>query len=100
MDGVAEPGSPTPPTGHQHQSGHLICYEGRTSSRAIDTSFRSSRGGRLREGKPKEDPHLFLGSNPYSRSPPPVRRDTPACSKVAMSRWQAAAVLTRPMASA
>src|SRR3954463_2488433 len=37
MDGVAEPGSPTPPTGHQHQSGHLMCYEGRTSSRALDT---------------------------------------------------------------
>src|SRR3954463_6576211 len=28
---------PTPPTGQQqHQSGHLMCYEGRTSSRAID----------------------------------------------------------------
>jgi hypothetical protein len=37
MDGVDEPCSPTPPTGHQHQSGHLMCYEGRTSSRAIDT---------------------------------------------------------------
>src|SRR4051812_9787515 len=36
MDGVDEPCSPTPPTGHQHQSGHLMCYEGRTSSRAID----------------------------------------------------------------
>src|SRR4051794_26752270 len=38
MDGVAEPGSPTPPTGHQHQSGHSMCYEGRTSSRALDRS--------------------------------------------------------------
>src|SRR3954468_15458631 len=29
---------PTPPTGQQqHQSGHLMCYEGRTSSRALDT---------------------------------------------------------------
>src|SRR3954468_1446102 len=37
MDGVDEPGSPTPPTGHQHQSGHLMCYEGRTSSRALDS---------------------------------------------------------------
>src|SRR3954454_4455947 len=37
MDGVDEPCSPTPPTGHQHQSGHLMCYEGRTSSRALDT---------------------------------------------------------------
>ena len=37
VDGVDEPCSPTPPTGHQHQSGHLMCYEGRTSSRAIDT---------------------------------------------------------------
>src|SRR3954452_9022966 len=36
MDGVDEPCSPTPPTGHQHQSGHLMCYEGRTSSRALD----------------------------------------------------------------
>src|SRR3954467_13913038 len=28
---------PTPPTGQQqHQSGHLMCYEGRTSSRALD----------------------------------------------------------------
>src|SRR4051794_14607408 len=37
MDGVDEPCSPTPPTGHQHQSGHLMCYEGRTSSRALDS---------------------------------------------------------------
>src|SRR3954464_13734869 len=37
MDGVDEPCSPTPPTGHQHQSGHVMCYEGRTSSCAIDT---------------------------------------------------------------
>src|SRR4051812_45128376 len=41
MDGVDEPCSPTPPTGHQHQSGHLMCYESRTSSRAID-SMRSA----------------------------------------------------------
>src|SRR4051812_18829663 len=36
MDGVDEPCSPTPPTGHQHQSGHVMCYETRTSSRALD----------------------------------------------------------------
>jgi hypothetical protein len=36
MDGVDEPCSPTPPTGHQHQSGHPMCYETRTSSRALD----------------------------------------------------------------
>jgi hypothetical protein len=42
MDGVAEPGSPTPPTDHQHQSGHLTCYEGRTSSRALDRAIGSS----------------------------------------------------------
>src|SRR3954469_18059339 len=40
MDGVDEPCSPTPPTGHQHQSGHLICYEGRTSSRALDSDLQ------------------------------------------------------------
>src|SRR4051812_36261322 len=40
MGGVAEPGSPTPPTGHEHQSGHLMCYEGRTSSRALDSVSR------------------------------------------------------------
>src|SRR3954471_10228386 len=46
MDGVDEPCSPTPPTGHQHQSGHVMCYEGRTSSRAIDTVpfVRTSEG--------------------------------------------------------
>src|SRR5215203_5691465 len=27
MDGVDEPCSPTPPTGHPHQSGHPMCYE-------------------------------------------------------------------------
>src|SRR4051812_20268046 len=42
MDGVDEPCSPTPPTGHQHQSGHLMCYEGRTSSRAIDRPFNGA----------------------------------------------------------
>src|SRR3954454_14640614 len=51
MDGVDEPCSPTPPTGHQHQSGHLMCYEGRTSSRAIDTVMLVRRlgagGGRV-----------------------------------------------------
>src|SRR4051794_32645427 len=41
MDGVDEPCSPTPPTGQQqHQSGHLMCYEGRTSSRALDNHQR------------------------------------------------------------
>src|SRR4051812_4791432 len=43
MDGVDEPCSPTPPTGHQHQSGHLMCYEGRTSSRAIDRATLAFR---------------------------------------------------------
>src|SRR3954447_4814911 len=43
MDGVDEPCSPTPPTGQQqHQSGHLMCYEGRTSSRALDTPWSAS----------------------------------------------------------
>src|SRR4051812_11835786 len=45
MDGVDEPCSPTPPTGQQqHQSGHLMCYEGRTSSRALDKLVHSVRG--------------------------------------------------------
>src|SRR3954453_2391731 len=73
MGGVAEPGSPTPPTGHEHQSGHLMCYEGRTSSRALDSVRRSalrhlSRRWRLGAGwatlawpssaeRPSEEPH-------------------------------------------
>src|SRR3954471_14800106 len=43
-DGVDEPCSPTPPTEHQHQSGHLMCYEGRTSSRAIDIEPPLTKG--------------------------------------------------------
>src|SRR4051812_37026284 len=48
MDGVDEPCSPTPPTGHQHQSGHLMCYEGRTSSRALDSRYPNRLTGEMR----------------------------------------------------
>src|SRR3954468_21936698 len=43
MDGVDEPCSPTPPTGASAPSGHLMCYEGRTSSRALDRPERARR---------------------------------------------------------
>src|SRR3954463_8523937 len=58
-DGGDEPCSPTPPTEHQHQSGHLMCYEGRTSSRAIDTRGPPSRlaaGGRMLKCRKRNSP--------------------------------------------
>src|SRR3954462_12943015 len=55
-DGVDEPCSPTPPTGHQHQSGHVMCYEGQTSSRAIDSAdFEGQIGKFIDNSRPPQD---------------------------------------------
>src|SRR4051812_13014518 len=71
MDGVAEPGSPTQPTGHQHQSGHSMCYEGRTSSRALD-SGRRAPAWRATHGSPE---WWTCSPRPPSRAAPnlPIR---------------------------
>src|SRR3954463_14255852 len=62
---------PTPPTGQQqHQSGHLMCYEGRTSSRALDrlstgrvgSSSHSSRSFQIRT------PLTRIGARPLGPS--------------------------------
>src|SRR6185295_1739287 len=64
MDGVAEPGSSTPPTGHQHQSGHLMCYEGRTSSRALDSAWGGAEGTAVGDHR--------RGHDPVAAGPPPI----------------------------
>src|SRR5215203_4080979 len=55
---------PTPPTGQQqHQSGHLMCYEGRTSSRALD-SFAHKHILSSVSVTNDSDPVLFLDGHP------------------------------------